>query len=77
LNKSWYNHYQGSVKTWGDSNFGGKDAPNAPTDKGYIKIYSTDKAFAGSGAFSPPKCGLPHALIEPSPLMAAKAILLA
>jgi hypothetical protein len=25
---------------------GGTDAPNAPTDKGYIKIYSNGLAFA-------------------------------
>jgi hypothetical protein len=28
---------------WGDPDFGGK---HAPTDKGYVKIYSSDSAFA-------------------------------
>jgi hypothetical protein len=38
----------GSIKAWGSSDFGGTNAPNAPkpTDKGYIKIYSTHEAFA-------------------------------
>jgi hypothetical protein len=31
----------GSITTWGDTSHGGANAPNAPTDKGYIKIYST------------------------------------
>jgi hypothetical protein len=33
----------GSITAWGRSHSGGK---NAPTDKGYIKVYSTDNAFA-------------------------------
>ncbi len=33
----------GSIKAWGKSNAGGT---NAPTDKGYTKIYSTNDAFA-------------------------------
>jgi hypothetical protein len=33
----------GSIKVWGSPDSGGA---NAPTDKGYIKIYSTDSAFA-------------------------------
>jgi hypothetical protein len=36
----------GSITTWGDTSHGGENAPNAPTDKGYIKIYSTLNAFA-------------------------------
>jgi hypothetical protein len=36
----------GLIKTWGDVYYGGKDAPNAPTDKGYTKVYSTTNAFA-------------------------------
>jgi hypothetical protein len=36
----------GSITTWGDTSHGGANAPNAPTDKGYIKIYSTLNAFA-------------------------------
>jgi hypothetical protein len=31
---------------WGDSFTGGGNTSSAPTDKGYIKIYSTDRAFA-------------------------------
>jgi hypothetical protein len=31
----------GSIKAWGGSESGGKDAP---TNKGYIKIYSSDSA---------------------------------
>jgi hypothetical protein len=30
-------------QAWGNPKFGGR---KAPADKGYIKIYSTDKAFA-------------------------------
>jgi hypothetical protein len=33
----------GSIKAWGDSKYGGTDAP---TDSGYTKIYSTIAAFA-------------------------------
>jgi hypothetical protein len=33
----------GSITAWGDSRYGGKDAPS---DKGYTKIYSTGYAFA-------------------------------
>jgi hypothetical protein len=33
----------GLIKAWGDSKSGGKDAP---TDKGYAKIYSNGYAFA-------------------------------
>jgi diketogulonate reductase-like aldo/keto reductase len=33
----------GSIKAWGDSNYGGT---GAPTDSGYTKIYSTSAAFA-------------------------------
>jgi hypothetical protein len=33
----------GSIKVWGNSRNGGA---NAPTDKGYIKIYSSERAFA-------------------------------
>jgi hypothetical protein len=36
----------GSITTWGSLKYGGKNAPNAPTDKGYTKIYSTTNAFA-------------------------------
>jgi hypothetical protein len=36
----------GSIKAWGDPQCGGTNAPNAPTDKGYIKIYSSARAFA-------------------------------
>jgi hypothetical protein len=56
---------------------------NAPTEKGYAKIYSNEYAFAalkadGSiRAWGYPQCGgffeLPHALIEPSALRIAKA----
>jgi hypothetical protein len=68
---------------WGSSKYG---ATNAPTDKGYIKIYSNATAFAtlkadgsitawGSPyfAFAPPEFESPHALIEPLALRAAKA----
>jgi hypothetical protein len=81
-----------------------KDAPNAPTDKGYTKVYSTTNAFAAlkidgsikgwgraysgganspddkgyteiySSASAPPEYGLPHALIEPLRVRAAKAL---
>jgi hypothetical protein len=27
----------GSIETWGDVYYGGKNAPNAPTDKGYTE----------------------------------------
>jgi hypothetical protein len=74
----------GSITTWGNSGSGGI---NAPTDKGYTKIYSSERAFAalkadGSimswgdltvGAFMPPLPELPHVVIEPSALRAAKA----
>jgi hypothetical protein len=43
---------------WGSSKYG---ATNAPTDKGYIKIYSNATAFES-----------PHTVIEPSALRAAK-----
>jgi hypothetical protein len=33
----------GSIKAWGGLESGGKDAP---TNKGYIKIYSSNSAFA-------------------------------
>jgi hypothetical protein len=33
----------GSIKVWGSPDSGGA---NAPTDKGYIKIYSTAYSFA-------------------------------
>jgi hypothetical protein len=33
----------GSIKVWDDPDSGGA---NAPTDKGYIKIYSTAYSFA-------------------------------
>jgi hypothetical protein len=33
----------GSIKAWGDSDFGGK---KAPAGKGYTKIYSNAYAFA-------------------------------
>jgi hypothetical protein len=33
-----------------DVYYGGKNAPNAPTDKGYTKIYSNTYAFAALGA---------------------------
>jgi hypothetical protein len=33
----------GLIKVWGDQDSGGRDAP---TGKGYTKIYSTDYAFA-------------------------------
>jgi hypothetical protein len=51
-----------------------------PSGNGYTKIYSTNGAFAalkadGSIVFSPPESGPPHALIEPSTLRAAKALL--
>jgi hypothetical protein len=50
----------GSITTWGAS--GGR---GAPSDGGYINIYSTNNAFAAL------------AMIEPSALRAAKARLLA
>jgi transcription elongation factor len=31
----------GSITTWGGSESGGTNASNVPTDKGYIRIYST------------------------------------
>ena len=36
----------GSITTWGYIKSGGKNALNAPTDKDYIKVYSTGMAFA-------------------------------
>jgi hypothetical protein len=70
--------HHGLIKVWGDQDSGGRDAP---TGKGYTKIYSTDYAFAAlkangsikACAFLPPNFGSPHALIEPSALRAAKA----
>jgi hypothetical protein len=52
---------------WGNPYFGGK---KAPTNGGYIEIYSNERAFAAA----PPEYALPHPLIEPSVLRAAKAL---
>jgi hypothetical protein len=67
----------GSITAWGDSYYGGV---GAPSDNGYTKIYSTGFAFAAlkaeplsEGAPVPPRSELPHAVIEPSALRAAKA----
>jgi hypothetical protein len=49
--------HDGSIKAWGNSKSGGTNAPDVPTDKGYIKIYSTYS----------------QTLIDPSALRAAKA----
>jgi hypothetical protein len=52
---------------WGNSDYGGA---NAPAGRGYTKIYSTVGAFA---VLVPPENELPHTVIEPSALRAAKA----
>jgi diketogulonate reductase-like aldo/keto reductase len=74
------------ITAWGNSDKGGT---GAPSDNGYTKIYSTMGAFAalkadgsitawgnsdwgGTGAV-PPLSELPHAVIDPSALRAAKA----
>jgi lysophospholipase L1-like esterase len=49
----------GSITAWGDSGWGGT---GAPSDNGYTKIYSTAA-----------ESELPHAVIDPSALRAAKA----
>jgi hypothetical protein len=49
----------GSITAWGGSDYGGT---NAPAGNGY------------TNAFEPPKSELPHAVIEPSALRAAKAL---
>jgi hypothetical protein len=56
----------GSIKVWGSSYPRG---PDAPSDSGYTKIYSTGYAFAALKA----EFGSPHTVIEPSALTAAKA----
>jgi hypothetical protein len=67
----------GSITAWGNSNAGGTGAPSG---SGYTKIYSTDSAFAAfktnvpEGAPVPPESELPHAVIEPLALKAAKAL---
>jgi hypothetical protein len=53
-----------SIKAWGNSESGGTNAPDVPTDKGYIKIYSTYRAFAALKA---------DGSIRTSALRAAKA----
>jgi hypothetical protein len=53
---------------WGSSKYG---ATNAPTDKGYTKIYSNATAFAALKADGSITA---WALIEPSALRAAKAV---
>jgi hypothetical protein len=68
----------GSITPWGNSDGGGTAAPS---DNGYTKIYSTWGAFAAlkadgslsEGAPVPPESELPHAVIDPSALRAAKA----
>jgi hypothetical protein len=89
LNKSWYNtkiystmkafvavKADGSIKAWGNSSYGGTGAPSG---SGYTKIYSNWGVFAAlkaaEGAPVPPAYGLPHTLIEPSALTAAKALI--
>jgi hypothetical protein len=37
---------KGLIETWGDLEYGGKNAPNAPNGSGHTKIYSTTSAFA-------------------------------
>jgi hypothetical protein len=51
---------------WGNPQYGG----TAPSGSGYTKIYSTERAFA---ALEPPRLESPHAVIDPSALMTAKA----
>jgi hypothetical protein len=75
--------HNGSIKVWGFPHFGGN---KAPAGRGYTKIYSTDSAFAAlkangsikvwgtEGAPLPPEYWSPHALIEPSRVRAAKAL---
>jgi hypothetical protein len=71
----------GSIIAWGRSSHGGTSAPSG---SGYTKIYSTSAAFAalkadgsitawGSSSPEPPSLELPHAVIDPSALRAAKA----
>jgi hypothetical protein len=57
---------------WGSPDSGGA---NAPTDKGYIKIYSTAYSFVVLFIGTVQKLSkLPHDVIEPSALRAAKAL---
>jgi hypothetical protein len=63
----------GSITAWGYTDAGGTDAPNAPTDKGYIKIYSNG-AFVCLYSLPHELSKLPHDVIEPSALRAAKAL---
>jgi hypothetical protein len=64
----------GSIKVWGNPDSGGASAPSG---NDYTKIYSTRSAFAAlKAALAPPESGLPHTLIDPSALRAAKALLL-
>jgi hypothetical protein len=51
----------GSITAWGKAGWGGTGAPD---DSGYIKIYSTHKGVPET----------PHALIDPSALIAAKPL---
>jgi hypothetical protein len=69
----------GSIKAWGDSRYGGTGAPSTGV---YTKIYSTGYAFAALAADGsitvwgdsvPPLDEEPHAAIDPSALIAAKA----
>jgi hypothetical protein len=60
----------GSITTWGNSHWGGT---GAPSDNDYTKIYSTWGASLSEGASVPPEPALPHAVIDPSALRAAKA----
>jgi hypothetical protein len=55
----------GSIKAWGDPSSGGT---GAPAGNDYTKIYSLP-----AGASAPPLFELPHTVIEPSALRAAKA----
>jgi hypothetical protein len=66
----------GSIKAWGY----GSEGTDAPAGNGYTKIYSNGYAFAalkanGSIVGAPvlPEYELPHVVIEPSALRAAKA----
>jgi hypothetical protein len=67
----------GSIATWGEPESGGTNAPDVPTDNGYIKIYSNERAFAvlkADGSITtPPYHESPHATIDPSDLRTAKA----
>jgi hypothetical protein len=60
----------GSIKAWGDFDFGGG---KAPAGKGFIRIYSNAYAFAALKADGSEPHSSPHDVIEPSSLRAAKA----